>query len=665
MKKYNFSKKVTSVALAMALVAGLTSASAVNTVEAVEDEYVYVSMNVPYNDFYESYHLTDAAVWSVEEGVDAVSTATTSKFKGTTGLAKGTYNNDKYIMGVNIPVAVKSEDVEKIKATENNDYAYTVLEQKPEYYSTLTVTEQGSYEFSSMQESSVSKEYLSIKGLTTTGGYGDYQISLGGFRVKDPAGLQVGDEEYVPFTIYGAVLNTADSKSYGMTCLENLWYGTKVPEVEIAWSTVGGQGLRRAHGRGEAYYQFDMNGATLTSVDVITDQGVLTVPCEIKLPDYYTGDTSALSFAITNDSKELSIDGVPADLENVRVSVSGGLANDAEIVNGKVALTKEPSDAVSYTVTISSSNFSNINRTVATPMTDSQIDELIKWIEKGAKALETTENADLAEHVQEAKDMVKEKTASSVEAATLISEVIEKVKNTYGKYEASATLEGAKLSISLGVNLTELVNPTYQVSVQQGRRMTVLGTGALTATEVELSDKAVAGTTYKVTIVSENYQNVTVDVVAAEEVTTPETTSEEVTVPEATSTENNTSQEVTTKKEATTKAVKKTTAPVKVGKASIKKIAKKKKSAKKLSLTLKKVSGVNGYEIRVYASKKNATADKSVLVKKTTSKLSYQLTSAKLKNKKALFVKVRAYKTVKKKNVYGDWSAIKKVKITK
>ena len=26
-------------------------------------------------------------------------------------------------------VAVKSEDVEKIKATENNDYAYTVLEQ--------------------------------------------------------------------------------------------------------------------------------------------------------------------------------------------------------------------------------------------------------------------------------------------------------------------------------------------------------------------------------------------------------------------------------------------------------------------------------------------------------------------------------------------------------
>ena len=46
----------------------------------------------------------------VESGVDAVSTATTNKFKGTTGLAKGTYNNGKYIMGVTIPVEVSAED---------------------------------------------------------------------------------------------------------------------------------------------------------------------------------------------------------------------------------------------------------------------------------------------------------------------------------------------------------------------------------------------------------------------------------------------------------------------------------------------------------------------------------------------------------------------------
>lgn len=77
----------------------------------------YVAMNVPYNDFYVAYGLTDKAVWEVEDGVDAVSTATTNKFKRTTGLAKGTYNNGKYIMGVTIPVEVRCRGLCKIKCS--------------------------------------------------------------------------------------------------------------------------------------------------------------------------------------------------------------------------------------------------------------------------------------------------------------------------------------------------------------------------------------------------------------------------------------------------------------------------------------------------------------------------------------------------------------------
>lgn len=61
--------------------------SAINEApEAVKVKYV--TMNVPYTDFYAAYNLTDKAVWQVENGLDAVSTATTNKFKGTTGLAK-------------------------------------------------------------------------------------------------------------------------------------------------------------------------------------------------------------------------------------------------------------------------------------------------------------------------------------------------------------------------------------------------------------------------------------------------------------------------------------------------------------------------------------------------------------------------------------------------
>ena len=47
-----------------------------------EADVRYVMMNVPYRVFYAPYDLTDMAVWEVEDGIDAVSTATTSKFKG-------------------------------------------------------------------------------------------------------------------------------------------------------------------------------------------------------------------------------------------------------------------------------------------------------------------------------------------------------------------------------------------------------------------------------------------------------------------------------------------------------------------------------------------------------------------------------------------------------
>lgn len=71
---------------------------------------------MPYTDLYAAYDLTDKAVWQVEESLDAVSTATTNKFKGTTGLAKGTYKNGKFIMGVTMAVAVPEGTYETLKA---------------------------------------------------------------------------------------------------------------------------------------------------------------------------------------------------------------------------------------------------------------------------------------------------------------------------------------------------------------------------------------------------------------------------------------------------------------------------------------------------------------------------------------------------------------------
>lgn len=497
--------------------------SAIDNLKAAVKETKYLVMNVPYNQFYKAYNLTDKAVWEVESGVDAVSTATTNKFKGTTGLAKGTYNNGKYIMGVTIPVEVSAEDYAKLNTnlTANDDYYFTTLDKAPEAYSKLTVNKDGTYSFSKMSDATVTNKYLSVPAdeLALNGGYGDYQITVDGLGTK--TGLKVGENETKEYTLYGAILNTNSGKSYGMTSLENLWVGTKTPNVEIAWSIKEGQGLKRAHGQGDAFYQFaDMNGAALNSVTLITDLGVINVPCNVTLDKYYDGDLSGLKYSLENDSEELKISGIPEDLKDVTVSVSGGLADKASVKDGKVTLTKAPTAGTQYTITISSSNYPDITRKTSTPITDKQKDKLQKLIEKAEETTGYSENADLKEHVKEAQDMIANKEALSADAAELINELEEKIKATYPTAEATATLKGSELEVALnGVELKDLENPTYKLTYRAGRREDTLTSGDLKDLKVALDKEPTVGTNYTLTITSDNYQDIKTSVVAEEAVT--------------------------------------------------------------------------------------------------------------------------------------------------
>ena len=101
---------------------------------------------------------------------------------------------------------------------------------------------------------------------------------------------------------------------------------------------------------------------------------------------------------------------------------------------------------------------------------------------------------------------------------------------------------------------------------------------------------------------------------------------------------------------------KKIKAPAKVTIKSAKNI-----KGKKLKATWKKVSGAKGYEVQYSLDKKFKKAKtKTKTTKKTT------ITFTKLKKSKIYYVRVRAYKTnAKGKKVYGAWSKVKKVKITK
>lgn len=79
---------------------------------------------------------------------------------------------------------------------------------------------------------------------------------------------------------------------------------------------------------------------------------------------------------------------------------------------------------------------------------------------------------------------------------------------------------------------------------------------------------------------------------------------------------------------------------------------------RKVKATWEKLTNVSGYQIQ-YAPNKKFKKAKSKTVKSTS------VTIKKLKKKKTYFVRVRAYKLVDGKKVYGKWSAVKKVKIKK
>ena len=97
---------------------------------------------------------------------------------------------------------------------------------------------------------------------------------------------------------------------------------------------------------------------------------------------------------------------------------------------------------------------------------------------------------------------------------------------------------------------------------------------------------------------------------------------------------------------------------VSVKKASIKSVKNNKK--KQAKVTIKKVSGAEGYKIQYSTNKKFKSGVKSVTTKKTTATLK------KLKKGKKYYVRVCAYKTDSTgAKVYGKYSAAKQVKIKK
>ena len=110
----------------------------------------------------------------------------------------------------------------------------------------------------------------------------------------------------------------------------------------------------------------------------------------------------------------------------------------------------------------------------------------------------------------------------------------------------------------------------------------------------------------------------------------------------------------TTAKKNTTKPAEKAVAPKKTVVKKVKALGKK-----KIKITVKKSSEqVSGYEV-ILSTKKNFKNAKKITTKKNV------VTVKKLKARKKYFVKVRAFKKVGNKKIYGNYSTVKKVIVKK
>lgn len=310
----------------------------------VTEQFAYVTMNVPYDDFYKAEGVTAV------DGVDAVTSATMkkSRMNTETGLTAGTYyktaddEKSDSIRGVVCTVRVAKSDLAKLNAslTEHDDYYYTTLNSVPENYKELTINKDGSYSFGKTT-AAVDTETLKDTTVTfkTSSKYGDYQMKFS-TNVLEKIGRA-----------YGATVTTTDGTSYAMRSLENVWNGKN---LELAWS-VGF--TTTAHGNPLVSDDYvSMMGKTIKSVAFYTVDGkIYSLDCEQYVPVKFATDNFKVENALTDSgSTSVEMKDFPKDYqaEYKVTDAKGNELEGASVKDGKISWTGTAA-AGNYTLTVS------------------------------------------------------------------------------------------------------------------------------------------------------------------------------------------------------------------------------------------------------------------------------------------------------------------------
>lgn len=308
------------------------------------EQFAYVTMNVPYDDFYKAEGVTAV------NGVDAVTSATMRKSRMNTadGLTAGTYyktaedEKSDAIRGVVCTVRVAKSDLAKLNAslTEHDDYYYTALDSVPKNYKELTVNKDGSYSFGKTT-AAVDTETLKDTTVTfkTSSKYGDYQMKFS-TNVLEKIGRA-----------YGATVTTTDGTSYAMRSLENVWNGKS---LELAWS-VGF--TTTAHGNPLVSDDYvSMMGKTIKSVAFYTVDGkIYSLDCEQYVPVKFATENFTVENALADSgSTSVEMKDFPKDYE-AEYKVTDAKGNELEgasVKDGKLIWTGTPANG-KYTLTVS------------------------------------------------------------------------------------------------------------------------------------------------------------------------------------------------------------------------------------------------------------------------------------------------------------------------
>lgn len=430
---------------AMACVLALAACGA-DTTDAASENLVYGTATLTYAEFF-------SGDVSSTDSFDAVSSATTSKYEimpnMDTDFVDETANADGYhITGVkNVNVAVSEADYEAYQAC-NPTFVPTEGE-APAQYKVVTM-EDGAAVYSETHFNLADTVTDATAELVTGGTWGDYQIN-----VADGAAAHLRnsreDEFDINSEIQGIILETESGLKVGMEHMQSIW----VQPYEVSFNVLDDN----THNTTIAAYDnltelSKLVGETVTKITYIMPNAAYVYEFDgIYIKPLYTEEVTA-SVSEGYDAVTLSISDF-GDFENGKLTVTYTLGSgrnkeittllETALVDGTDAYTLDVSALAgldaggTYGAIISSDTYADV--TVTLPISQGQKAALADLVATAQDLLkEDASNATLAEHVEEAEELLAKEAATSGEAGTLLAELTELTST--GDEEASGERSG-------------------------------------------------------------------------------------------------------------------------------------------------------------------------------------------------------------------------------